>query len=107
MIVYDQCQVYIDSKTSNLAKIAALDAIINTLMSTAAGAAGNNDLMEYSFNDGQSIVKMIYRDSAAVFRAIDDFEKLRQMYINRVNGRMVRLEDGKNFTRRYNFNGRF
>lgn len=108
MIQYTKCGLYIDSQTTLAGKIAALDNIINTLMSTAASAAGNQDLMEYSFNDGQTIVKMIYRDSASVFRAIEDYTKLREIYINQINGRMVRLVDSKNFVRRYNFvNGRY
>jgi hypothetical protein len=100
MVVYDSAAIYIDSCASNEAKIAAIDNIINTLMTTAATAAADQNITEYTLNDGQTQIKASYRSVDSIFNSINSFEKLKQMYINRLNGRVVRLVDGKNFTRR-------
>jgi len=105
MIYYDSCGIYVQSKTTLLDKIAAIDAIIDMLESTALTMAGNDNIQEYSLNDGQTIIKTIYKGSVGIASAIDDFERIRQRYVNRLNGRMHRAVDGKNFIRRYMLNG--
>jgi hypothetical protein len=102
MVEYDSAEIYIQSKTTLREKIAVIDAIISTLEATALKSAGTDNQQEYWFDDGQTKIKLIYTGASAVFRAIQDFERLRQMYVNRLNGRMVRLVDGKNFIRNRN-----
>jgi len=105
MIYFDSCSTYVQSKQTLLDKIAAIDAIIDMLESTALTMAGNDNVQEYSLNDGQTIIKTIYKGSVGIASAIDDFERIRQRYVNRLNGRMHRAVDGKNFIRRYMLNG--
>jgi hypothetical protein len=102
MVEYDSAEIYIQSKTTLREKIAAMDAIISALETTALKAAGTDNISEYQLDDGQTKIRTMYRGASAVFRAIQDFERLRQMYVNRLNGRMVRLVDGKNFIRNRN-----
>lgn len=104
MVTFDSASIYIDSATSNKAKVVAIDAIIDGLLSTAAKAATDENITEYMLNDGQTIIKSVYRGSEAIYASIAAFERLKQMYMNRINGRMVRLVDSKNFIR--NRNGR-
>jgi hypothetical protein len=103
-VYFDSADLYLESCTTNRQKIAALDAIIDALMLTAAKAAGTANLKEYSLNNGQTIVRTMYNTMADVMAGIKAFETLRQMYINRINGRMVRLVDQSNFRRN---NGRW
>lgn len=104
MVEYTSEGIYLDSCTTNQAKVVAIDAIINSLMASAASNAGNAGISEYWLDDGQTKIKKVYRSSSSIFDAIKDFERLKQMYVNRINGRMVRLVDGKNFIG--NINGR-
>jgi hypothetical protein len=100
MVVYETCGIYVQSKTTLKDKIAAIDEIIAMLETTALDMAGKDAIQEYSLNDGQTIIKTIYKGSVGIASAIDDFERIRQRYVNRLNGRMVRLVDSKNVTRR-------
>lgn len=105
MITFDSAGLYIQSKKTLQDRILAIDAIIEALELTALNMAGKDDIQEYHLNDGQTIIKTIYKGSVGVASAIDDFERIKQRYVNRYNGRMVRLVDGKNFNR--NLNGPF
>lgn len=96
-VTYDSAAIYIQSADTLEAKVTAIDAIIDALLLTAATAAGSANYAEYSLDDGQTKIRTAYRDVADVYRGIQAFERLRQTYINRLNGRMIRLVDGKNF----------
>lgn len=100
-VYFDSCGLYIASCRSINAKLAAIDVIIDTLLVTAADSAGVADLSEYSLNDGQTIIRTIYKGTQAVMDAIMAFEKLKIYYQSKVTGRMVRLVDSKNFHRRF------
>jgi hypothetical protein len=102
MVYYDSADIYIQSCTTIREKIARIDAIITALENTALKAAANDNITEYSLNDGQTIIRTVYKGADAVLNSIAAFEKIRQMYINRLNGRVMRLVDGKNFTGRGN-----
>ncbi len=102
MVVFDSAAIYLDTCKTNKEKIVAIDAIINALMITATKAAANDNITEYALDDGQTKIRTMYRGTAAIFESINAFEKLKQMYIQRINGRMVRLVDGKNFIGRNN-----
>lgn len=100
MVVYETCKIFIQSRTTLEGKIAAIDAILEALEASALTQAGADNIQEYSLNDGQTIIKTIYKGAVGIASAIDDFERIRQRYVNRLNGRMVRLVDGHNMSRR-------
>ena len=91
MVVYDSTSIFIQSATTLTAKIVRIDAIILLLEDTALKAAGGDDVEEYSLDDGQTKIKKVFRGSASILKAIYDYEKLRIMYANRLNGRVSRL----------------
>lgn len=97
MATYDSAAVFIESQTTLLAKVNSIELIIDALLITAAKAATNDNITEYSLNDGQTIIKTVYKGVDAITRSILEFEKLKHIYLNRLNGRMVRLMDSKNF----------
>ena len=103
-VVFDSAAIFIQTATCLKDKIAKMDAIIEALEATALTAAANDNIEEYQLNDGQVVIKTAYRSVEAIFKSIWAFEKLRQIYVNKLNGRMIRLVDGKNFTG--NRNGR-
>lgn len=100
MVTYETCGIYVQSQTTLKAKVAAIDAIIDMLLATALDMAGKDDIQEYSLNDGQTIIKTIYKGSVSIASAIRDFQRIRNIYANQINGRMVRLVDSRNFVRR-------
>lgn len=97
MVYFDSCSIYITSATTLKDKIARIDAIIVLLEDAAIKAAGNEDISEYSLDDGQTKIKTVYKSAASVMSALQSFETMRQRYINQLNGRHVRLVDSKNF----------
>jgi hypothetical protein len=99
MVIFDSAAIYIESATSLQDKITRIDAIIDGLLTSALKAASTGNVGEYSLNDGQTQIKTVYRSVTEVKNAIADFEALKQIYINRANGRRMRLVDSKNFRR--------
>lgn len=97
MVIYDSASIYIEDADTIEAKIIRLDAIITALEGAALTSAAGQDVTEYSVDDGQTKIKTVIRGTDAIFKSIQAFEKLKQMYINRLNGRMFTLVDGKSF----------
>lgn len=97
MVRYDSAAVYIESASSIRQKITRLDAIIDALLTTVLKSAENGDVQEYWLNDGQTQIKTSYRSAKEVLDAVNVFERTKQIYVNRLNGRVMRLVDGKNF----------
>lgn len=108
MVVFDSADIYINSKKTLKEKIAALDAIIDTLLTTCLKAASTGNVTEYNLDTGQTKIKTIYRSATDVSNAIIAFEAVRNYYINQLNGgRRLKLVDSKNFTGPYYGTGRF
>ena len=83
-------------------RIALINEIIDTLLAAQIEFAADPNKQEYGLDDGQTKIKVMYRNLDAVAASIMQWDKVLQMYLNRVNGRMVRLVDSKNFPK-YNF----
>lgn len=92
-MVYSCSKTYLESATSVKEKIAKLDLIIAAMYEAAERAAASGEIEEYLIDDGQSKIKNIYRDIGSIANAIVGYEKLRQMYYNRLTGRKVTLRD--------------
>lgn len=107
MVYFDSCSIYVTSATSLRAKIDRMQAVIDMLEETALKSAGNEDISEYSLDDGQTKIKTVYKSASAVADAIETFERLKQKYINQLNGRAVRMVDSKNFPSNGGRNGRY
>ena len=100
MVIYDSAAIFIQKATTLRDKIIKIDAIIVALEDTALKSAVKDHIEEYWLDDGQSKIKTVYKGTDAVLESIKSFEKLRQMYVNRLNGRQVRLVDGKSLMNR-------
>ena len=100
MVVYDSASIYIEGAADLRDRIARMEAIINALMTTAIKAVEQGDISEYMLDDGQTKIKAVYKDPDQITAAIIGFERIKQIYINRLNGRGIRLVDSKNFTGR-------
>lgn len=79
------------------AKIATIDAIIDSLETTAMISVGNADIVEYEIETGQTKTKVEYTTPGQVISAIKGYELIRQMYANKLIPRVVTLMDQRNF----------
>ena len=94
-VYYDSAALYIEGSTSLCDKIGRIDTIIDALLTNALVAAEKDNIEEYSLNDGQTIIKTTYRGTESVMKSIKAFETLKQVYVNRLDGRVSRLVDSK------------
>lgn len=98
MVIYDSCKKYLQSATTLEAKISAIDAIIDALTLSAIDIAnGGDQVNEYQLNDGQTIIREVYRGTQRIAAAINAFEAIKQRYVSRYNGRVKRMIDSKSF----------
>jgi hypothetical protein len=96
-VIYDSASIYIESCTSLKAKVVAIDAIIAALLTVALSATENDNIDEYWLDSGQTKIKTKYRGVSAIFVSIQNFEKLKTYYTNKINGYSMRLMDSRNF----------
>jgi hypothetical protein len=100
-IEYSSASVYIEQAQDLKDRIAKIEKVIDALYTAAESAAENQDITSYSLDDGQTSISAQYRNPDQAFKAIEHFERLKQMYINKLNGRRTRLIPGDNFKGRY------
>ena len=92
---------FLRTKFSYRDKINAIDLLIDKmLLSVAESIDGMNpSISEYQMDDGQIKVKTVYRSIKEVQDGVHALETLRNMYENRLRGRVVVLKDEKTFRR--------
>lgn len=93
---YDSEAIYVNSKTTALARIAAIDVIIEGLLTSAINSVGNADIQNYQLNDGQTEIKMMYKSLDQITKAIKDWRMIQDLYAGDINNRVVRMVDAKN-----------
>ena len=97
-MLYTSEKAYIESATTLKGKIAKIDAIIVALEDMSLSSAANMDTESYQLDDGQSKIQRNYRDIGSIITAIGNYEKLKQMYIGRLNGNIFRLVPANSIT---------
>jgi hypothetical protein len=80
-------------------RIAKIDEIIDSLYNVALATVSQGNIAEYELDTGQTRNRVKYNSQASVMSAIKLYEDMRQRYVNRLQPRMVRLMDQKNFKR--------
>jgi len=99
-VYYSSEYIYITSTTVLKERLARIRAIIVALMDTQLQAALADNISEYSLDDGQTKIRTVNRSSGDIAKTIEDLQRIEQTYLNQLNGRVIRLVDGKNFTGR-------
>lgn len=100
-VLYCKLPVNLRSDDSIRAKINEIDALIDELFNTAMRAVSGGDVAEYELDTGQTKVKKKFTTAQSVMIAISEYEKLRQMYVNKLNRTtgVFTLRDATNFRR--------
>lgn len=88
---------YIESKADLYDKICAIEALINSMIASMADAIDVSGTASYSMDDGQMKVTTQYRSVTDINMGILQLEKMKQMYVNRYNGRVTILRGRKNY----------
>lgn len=99
LIFIKVCDVNLQSASTIQGKIEKIDAIIDSLLTVAMSTVGEGNIAEYELDTGQTRNRVKYNSQSSVMAAIQNYENLRQRYVNQLTPRMVRLMDQKNFKR--------
>ena len=96
MVIYLASPIY-QGGLDPCAMVTFYETVIMQLNDAAMQAALNGDTVMYSLDTGQSKQTKTFRSAEDVSYAITALERLRQMWINRINGRMMRRVPKENF----------
>lgn len=88
---------YLSSATTIKEKISKINEIIAVLEESALKSATRQHIDEYWLDDGQTRIKTVYRSMDEVVNGLFALNKLKEIYTNKLKGRIVRLVDEKNF----------
>lgn len=90
---------YVQSKKSLLAKIEAIDLLIDTMLlrATEATSGQNVDIEEYQLDDGQMKIRTRYRSINDIYNGVQGLETLKNKYVNQLNGRMTVFRSQRSF----------
>jgi len=87
--------IYLESKTTLLEKINAIDLLINKMIAKIGETLDSETLIvdEYWMNDGQMNVKTSYKSLEDIEMSVFRLERMKRLYVNRYNGRGFVLRD--------------
>jgi endonuclease IV len=105
-ILYFTLDANFESCTSIKAKINKLNVLIDAMFNTATKAISTGNHASYKIDDGQSVQEVVYTSMISVQKAIQAYENLKQMYINKLTGNEFRQVSEQNLTRYRGFFGR-
>ena len=91
---------YIESAESLHERIKRLDQIITLLEQRMIDNGENLNIEKYKLNDGQVWIETQYQRLRDVEWALHGYERLKEKYINKLNGRGMVLKPWQGLTRR-------
>lgn len=94
---------YISLKPDYSSRIAAIEQLIDKMLLSIAEQSGGGSLSgisEYQLDDGQIKIKTSYHSIAQVEAGINSLERLKNIYVNRMQGRFTILRDVNSFTKK-------
>lgn len=98
-MIYDSAGIYVEGGNSLIDKINRIDQVISALLALMIDNAAAAQYKEYQLDDGQTKIRSVYNSPGDIQASLNALEKQKQMYVNRLNGRVFRLRDGRNFNR--------
>jgi len=101
-LLVNKLPVNFRSDASLRAKIVEIDALIDELVNVAMKSVQKGNFQEYELDTGQTRTRIKYTSVSSVAQSIQDYEHIRQMYVNKLNRTTgaVRLMGENNFKRR-------
>jgi len=100
-VIYESADIFILSATTLEEKIAKVGLVINALLDMSITAAAKGNQAEYNVDDGQTKLKMVYRNVTDITAAVMAYQLIQDRLIAQLNnqrtGRVKRLVDVSNF----------
>lgn len=96
---YYTIKEFIESKCTLRDRILAIEALIDQMILSLADNISSGNISQYEMDDGQMRVRTSYKSSFDVENGIKNLEKMKQMYLNRLNGSVTILRDKSAFQR--------
>ena len=98
-MTYDSLSIYLAQCNDDLiAENVAIKAVITAMRAAMLNSAATSGRSEFMLNDGQTMIKGVNRDPAALQKTIALLKQELVDNENKINGRTYRMVDGKNFT---------
>ena len=91
---YTTISEFVEAKSKLIGKIATYDLLLEQMELAMLTGIESGHLVQVELDDGMMKLRTQYRNVNDLTKAITTIEKLRQMYINRYNGRGMRLVGG-------------
>lgn len=91
---YTSISAYFEDKSKLIGKIATYDLLIESMEKTLMAGIESGHLLQWELDDGQVKVRSMYRNVKDLTEAMNGLIKMRQYYINKANGRSIRLVGG-------------
>ena len=98
---YASISLFLESKQTLIDRVNAIDSLVDVMiLSMADHAAGTGPtISEYQLDDGQVKIRTAYRSIKEVEDGILALERMKHLYLNRLNGRITILRDEKSYRR--------
>ena len=97
MIQYFKQSEFADTTAEICELITQLKAIRSSLMTTALTSVGKGNISEYKIETGQTNHMVRYTSTKMVLDSIEGYDRLIQMYQNKLNRGPIRLVGQQNF----------
>jgi hypothetical protein len=85
---------YVECKEKLIGKVAVYDLLIEGLEKSILEATVSGQYAEYEMDDGQMKVRSRFRSIDQMIAGMQGLRKIRQDYINQINGRGIRMVGG-------------
>lgn len=82
---------YIEDVDDLCQRVTRIDQVIDALLTLATTSALEDDVRSYRLNDGQTIINVERQTVDQLMKSVRNLELVKNMYINRINGRGMRL----------------
>lgn len=101
--IFESPKIYLSSARTLQDRIDRLELLIDAMILSTLNVVDSDDynpnVSEYQLNDGQMVVKTVYKTNNDVFASIKQLEGIKQMYMNQLNGRVNSLRDIRSLRR--------
>jgi len=100
MAEYLTIEDFICDKTVAKTRLTKIRELREALLDTYTKALLNGDVQELTFNDGQTVIKTVFRSPDAILKSMYDLDKLEATLVNRCLGRMQTMRQYNTFRKR-------
>ena len=91
---YTSISHFVEEKSKLIGKVATYDLLIEGMEAAILESTVSGHLVQYELDDGQMKVRTMYRNTKEMVATMDGLIKIRQRYVNKLNGSVAVLRGG-------------